>query len=295
MSYEDANTVLLLHGENIEDSSIYKNAITNNGVIASNGQSKFGGKSLYFNGSAYLSVPVSVSGDMTIDFWIYLVSRDSSYPSPFCYTSGGVRAMYAHLMPTFSVFNTTTSEQVNFAAMPTGEWHHLAGVKRDATMTVYLDGVAVGTISTTAAKTYDKLYVGMLENGSSVNGFTGYIDELRISDVARWTSNFTPNSEAYQVEPPAAPDNLRQIHVVALAWDAVSDATSYRVYRNGALLGETAGTSYVDTTAISGMTYTYTVTAVSSSGESDASTALEVEVREDYSIITPIIESAFFQ
>ena len=51
-SIVDANTLLLLHGESIVDDSQYANLLENNGVSVSSEQSKFGGKSLYFNGSS---------------------------------------------------------------------------------------------------------------------------------------------------------------------------------------------------------------------------------------------------
>ena len=44
----DEHTLLLLHGEDLKDSSMHGVTFTNNGVSVSNKQSKFGGKSLYF-------------------------------------------------------------------------------------------------------------------------------------------------------------------------------------------------------------------------------------------------------
>ena len=44
----DANTLLLLHGEDISDSSVNNVSIQNHGVVSSDARSKFGGKSLIF-------------------------------------------------------------------------------------------------------------------------------------------------------------------------------------------------------------------------------------------------------
>lgn len=99
--------------------------------------------------------------------------------------------------------------------------------------------------------------------------------------------------------PPSAPVNFRRIadetnpDHVALAWDAVNGAHTYRVFRNGAMIAETSSLNYTDTTPLVGVTYIYSVTAVSDGGES-ASTELQVEVRGDYSVILPVIETAFF-
>lgn len=54
-----------------------------------------------------------------------------------------------------------------------------------------------------------------------------------------------------------------------ITWDAVSGATSYKVYNGvGVLLGTVTGTIYTDTGLVTGNTYNYQVSAVNSAGES---------------------------
>lgn len=81
-------------------------------------------------------------------------------------------------------------------------------------------------------------------------------------------------------EPPAAPANLVATAgdaSVGLAWDAVSGALTYNVYRGVAtgeetlLASDIATNSYTDATAENGTEYFYTVTAVNAGGESDPS------------------------
>ncbi len=84
---------------------------------------------------------------------------------------------------------------------------------------------------------------------------------------------------------------------VKITWDAVKDATSYRVYRadsaNGSkTLLKTVGTTYcTDTSAVMGKTYYYFVQAYNSkTGElSEYSTAVSITVRD---IFIPVISSA---
>jgi len=77
---------------------------------------------------------------------------------------------------------------------------------------------------------------------------------------------------------PECPTNLeaqaRSDTTILLTWDAATDADSYNVYRAvGAgpfvLLGNTTGTSFVDSDTVVGVTYRYTVTTVIGDEESE--------------------------
>lgn len=60
--------------------------------------------------------------------------------------------------------------------------------------------------------------------------------------------------------------------LITLDWNAVSAATSYKIYRNGSLLDTTtSATTYDDTTAVNGTSYAYAVKACNASGDSDDS------------------------
>ena len=60
---------------------------------------------------------------------------------------------------------------------------------------------------------------------------------------------------------------------VSLSWNSVTSAASYQILRNGTLVGTSATTTYIDATALNGVTYSYTVKAVNAGGASAASTA----------------------
>jgi len=61
---------------------------------------------------------------------------------------------------------------------------------------------------------------------------------------------------------------------VALSWNGVSGATGYQIFRNGTQIGSTTTrTTYTDTNALNGTTYSYTVRTVSSGTTSTDSAA----------------------
>lgn len=76
---------------------------------------------------------------------------------------------------------------------------------------------------------------------------------------------------------PTAPTSLvgalkrRQVN---LSWQASTDnvgVAGYRIWRNGAIVASTTGTSWIDQTVSSGVTYTYSVTAYDAAGNVSAS------------------------
>ncbi|MET8637489.1 chitinase [Streptomyces sp. NPDC004096] len=79
-------------------------------------------------------------------------------------------------------------------------------------------------------------------------------------------------------QPPAAPSGLRTGTVtsssVALSWSAVTGATSYAVYRDGARVQTVAGTSATVTGLAPATAYAFQVAAVNDAGESAKSAAV---------------------
>lgn len=61
--------------------------------------------------------------------------------------------------------------------------------------------------------------------------------------------------------------------VVNLSWTGADNADGYNIYRDGALIGTTTGTTFSDTTAKKYLSYTYSAAAYNSYGESAAASA----------------------
>ena len=104
------------------------------------------------------------------------------------------------------------------------------------------------------------------------------------------TGTFTAGPE---IPAPAAPTGLQTVLAVVLQWAASANADRYDVYRDGAKLGSTEGTQYVDDTPEANQTYVYTVKAVNGGGES-AGTSITVYTKSGYFEYKPLIESANF-
>lgn len=206
----DENTRLLLHGEKIEDSSMYGMPLTNVGTVISSDQSKFGGKSLYFNGSSRIMLPHIPfgSGDFTIDWWEYVTSSNSKVRFSNNYTSASDH--YGGLLLGYNGTLVYSSDHlgggvwdlisgVTMFSNSVNQWVHWAVVRSGNTFTTYRNGskfAATGINGTIYSGDEFSMCIGDYR-GYEPCPFIGYIDEFRISDVARWTSNFTPPTEPY--------------------------------------------------------------------------------------------------
>lgn len=201
---QDANTLLLLDGESLTDIGPYSVPITNNGVEVSGAQSKFGEKSLYFNGSSFLTTPSWNLGtaDFTIDWWEYVTG--GGFPTRFHTQYNAATGFLVTWSDGNSYAGSGASGWNVFAGVKLidtvlNQWVHRAIVKSGNTWSSYKNGVLFWSGSSNESPYYSqdgKSSVGAYME-SDPNFFAGYIDEFRVSDIARWTSDFTPPTAPY--------------------------------------------------------------------------------------------------
>ena len=211
----DLHTKLLLHGDSFLDGSKDKRVITNTGVAVSTAQSKFGDSSFYFDGSAYLTAPGYDFGaeDFTIDWWEYATnaSAGTRFTSTFCTTystqAGGI-LLYANEdgLKIYASSSTNNNwDLINYK--PSGvntlnEWVHRAVVRNGNTLMLFVNGTLEYSYTLSGSIGYNSnLPMGIggwaVDAPGSSYFFMGYIDEFRVSDIARWTESFTPPTEPY--------------------------------------------------------------------------------------------------
>lgn len=217
----DLHTRLLLHGNDLIDSSKDKRAITNTKVAISTAQSKFGDSSFYFDGSAYLTIPGYDFGtdDFTIDWWEYPTNANAGtrftnvYCTAFATQAGGLLThLYCNNSLQVYLSNKTggaSTDDWNVLAGKTlgnnvvNTWTHRAVVRSGSSLMFFKNGLLehtynIGTnrIGYSADRPWG---IGNWASDYMLTGYsyTGYIDEFRVSDIARWTESFTPPTEPY--------------------------------------------------------------------------------------------------
>src|SRR5690625_2010483 len=110
----------------------------------------------------------------------------------------------------------------------------------------------------------------------TITSVTGGINSL----IVNGTTNIVSGPE-----PPSVPSNFRTVETttssVTLAWNSVSNADFYEVFRGGSLLTQTSGLEYQDTNLSANTTYSYTVRAFNDGGYSNFSSALIATTLEE--------------
>ena len=167
-------------------------------------QKKFGASSAYFDGSSgYLQVLSDIDyqfgvGSFTFESWIYLNGNGVTNTIFNKGTASSQQVMLqvnstGHLSGYWGIANA-----VGTTALSTGTWYHVA-MTRDASLNrvaVYvngvIDGFALGAVAN--VNTIDSLNIGA--DALSTNWFNGYMDDVRISNVARYNTSYTVPSAA---------------------------------------------------------------------------------------------------
>ena len=216
------NTSLLLNFTNagIIDGAMRTNFETFGDVKISNAQSKYGGSSIYFDGSGdYLYTKPSAnyamgSGDFTIELWYYPISQTSTNN---CLLATWNTTWSANKWSLFAPYGTGTTNKYFFSAnnfdsapywltstsiVTNNAWVHIAITRSGSTWRMFINGTVESTMTQSGAlddgtaASMDGLYIGAQFWSSDTGRYiNGYIDDLRITKgVARYTTNFTPPS-----------------------------------------------------------------------------------------------------
>ena len=212
-TFTSSNTSLLL---NFTDAAIYDATRStnyyvpgNSGVVTAN--SKFGGTSMYFDGS----VDCIVSGpnqynfaanDFTVEFWYNKTGTPQTAGRLFQTRNGDLySAIGIATNPTGSNPNSialsmssngSSWDIIDVSSAITvsdNTWTHIALVRAGTNFKFYKDGNFQSNFTSSSSLYYsaaDSFIIGG-QTGTS-RSINGYIDDFRITANARYTANFTP-------------------------------------------------------------------------------------------------------
>jgi hypothetical protein len=202
----DVELLLNMTNAAITDATAKNDLETVGNAQISTTQSKFGGSSMYFDGTGdYLKVPSSPNlalgtGDFTVEFWAYPTTfvNFSQWVSTRVADDASYWGIDSNSSGVFYFF--TNGIVVQSSAQSLNTWVHIAAVRSGTTFKLYINGVSAGS----ATLTNNFLIANGLGVGAGANGAQtayGYIDDVRITrGYARYTSNFTPPTSAFALQ-----------------------------------------------------------------------------------------------
>jgi hypothetical protein len=223
------NVILYLKGDGVDNSTsildsslVYpKTPSSNTGVVTSTSEAKYGSSSLYFagsNNSRLLYADQSDwdfdAGDYTIEWWgksITAANAGATYtavlgnaPDVGASQAGwiithtpSINAIGLHVSTGGGSWNVV-NHSANTGA-PVSGWVHYAFVREGNNSLVFIGGTLMSTTPFLSSNMpYSSLSFWVGRTSSGYFNLTGYLDSIRITKrVARYTSNFNPESDTY--------------------------------------------------------------------------------------------------
>ena len=193
---------LLLHGAgannatSFTDSSSAARTITGNGNIKiSTEQSKFGGSSIYCDGTgdflSFTAISIGSGDNCTLEAWIYPTSTADR--AIFGHSNNAVNMQPLSLLSDrLSLYWAGT--QLDGSTVTANTWTHVAVTRSGGILRLFQNGTLTATSgSNTAAVALDRLGRGQFRGD-----FIGWIDDARVTvGTARYTASFTAPSSPF--------------------------------------------------------------------------------------------------
>ena len=190
-----------------------KPVTVNNGIVVSTSQYKTGTTSVAFDGvDDFYTTPSNSdfdfgTGPFTIEAWVKTTSQGlvPTREQYIYYKGTGTNALALWINGNYPTARFASGGLLigsGGTAMNTSTWYHIA-VSRDSggVVRIFQDGYCLNTatVTTNLTNTYDVTF-GRDDNGTSNSTssyFSGYVDDLRVSNICRYTGNiltqaFTP-------------------------------------------------------------------------------------------------------
>lgn len=198
----DANTLALLHfdGSFTDDKgnawSSVKSPTTSTTI------KKEGTASLYTPSGSFIKATNSAfafgAGDFTVDFWMYYCGANYSGVTSALNSALGVMVQNDIV----GILNSGGGSTIASGGFIKNAWAHYALTRESGICRWFVNGAIKGTFDASAKNVASTTFAINTrygdDDGSYAYGGANYYDEFRISNIARWTSDFSGNTSKPQ-------------------------------------------------------------------------------------------------
>lgn len=160
------------------------------------------GSAKYFTIEAWIR-PEKIDLDNTYTIVAREAFENSDAPLEFLIKNGRLYAKFTTLADFQDFANAKVSGRTNVGD---NQWHHVALVRNNKTIQLFLDGHVDSEAVQIVADGYAVPIGGSFSIGAQstststenfINHFQGYIDEVRISNTARYSGRYTPSKNSF--------------------------------------------------------------------------------------------------
>lgn len=146
-------------------------------------------------GMSYTLGRALLSGaDFTVEGWVKTNYADATITQTIIgqWTSSGAMWLFGTRGGKLVFWYDGTNNLTSSATINDNTWHHVAAVRKNGVITIYVDGVAQGSANWANPFTYaGAVTVGYQPNSTAASGFTMNLSNLRVTNgFARYTANF---------------------------------------------------------------------------------------------------------
>lgn len=198
------NVVLFLRGEgtnnstNIIDSSPIQKTLTRLGdTKISTDQKKYGASSIYFDGVGDYVQTNSLLinfADFTVEAWVYFVNSNPIYLFAGNASGDHEFLVYSNQIAIARSYVAWDLQLTHASTVNT--WNHFAYSRQGSQLRIFKNGVLVHTMTySNTIRASSFVIIGRDFGGNRQS--SGYLSHLRISNVARYVSNFNPETDTY--------------------------------------------------------------------------------------------------
>lgn len=216
----DKNTLLLLHldGDTVDETGKFKAVASDNNYGGGKfGSAKYQGYIDIPNAAKLLTLP-----EFTVDFFLKITQwnengygNQSSVQVAFDGSEEWRNSLFAiagttdwnfgagtiYIEPNRMLYYRTGTNMLSpKGIIKINTWHHLAYTKCNKDVNVYVDGekvIQIDNYSTNTVSINSMSTLRLMKAWELTYQTYGYMDEFRISNIARWTGNFTPPTKPY--------------------------------------------------------------------------------------------------
>ncbi len=224
----DDNTIALIHWDDtagayaqandygkigFENPTGYYRAGLAGGASANSAIKKFGAYSLsktfdrpyFWEGpdiSSYLTNINGTSGDFTIEGWYYVQGAGANYPlfqiGNLVFATEGNPTFFVKFGDSTGVDYFGANIKITTPLFSRNTWYHFAMTRSGNLVRVFANGQKIYEDVPGLSFTANSIVIGSVADiYRLLNQYEGIVDEFRISDICRYTDNFTPPTQAF--------------------------------------------------------------------------------------------------